>query len=151
MLTIRKATLHDLDALMAIELSVFSPASYHLTNKRQYHYLLTKAKAEIWVTECDKVICAAAVLFFKKNTSLIRLYSIAVLPEFQGNAVGKALFEHAEDQVRLNAKKGLTLEVRLDNQRHTQRYLKLGYQPYSEVDEYYPDGMACLKLKKLFS
>ena len=89
--------------------------------------------------------------FFKKNTSLMRLYSIAVLPEFQGNAVGKALFEHAEDQVKLNAKKGLTLEVRLDNQRHIQRYLKLGYQPYSEVDEYYPDGMACLKLKKLFS
>lgn len=151
MVMIRKASIDDVEVIDAIEKKVFDTACYDLTSKMQYRYLLTKGNAEIWLAEHCGTICGAIVLFFKRNSAWGRLYSIAVLPEFQGKEIGKNLFEQAEHRIKQRRLKGMTLEVRKDNRKHIERYTKLGYQPYYEVVDYYPDGESCLKMKKLFS
>ncbi|QDU81253.1 ribosomal-protein-alanine N-acetyltransferase [Polystyrenella longa] len=148
-LTLRAARINDLDDLLQIESESFSTESYPLTSRRQFRYLLTKAKnVELFVACLDKNVVGYGLLFFRKNSFWGRLYSISVRPEYQGGAVGKQLFERAEQRIRKRKQKGMLLEIRADNQKHLKRYLGLGYQLIDTIPDYYPDGSAALKLRK---
>lgn len=150
MLHIRKATINDLDALCEIEQQAFSPVFYHLSSKNQYKHLLTKGNCSIWLAEKNGAPCGAAVVFFRQGARVARLYSIAVLPAFQGADVGKQLFMQAEAEALQRGLQGMTLEIRADNTRHEQRYGRLGYKSLYRVANYYPDGAACIKMRRTF-
>lgn len=145
---IRQALVSDVDALCILERNVFDVTRFHLVSKRQFRYLLTKGNAEIWVADDDGSILGAAILFFRKNYAYGRLYSIAVDPSAQGGNVGRALFEAVENRVVAKGLKGMAQEVRADNERLLQRYLKIGYTVYGEEADYYPDGASCIKLRR---
>lgn len=147
---LRQAGLADLDALCAVEKESFDPLHYPLTTRRQFRYLLSKGNCEIWVAVRQDKICGMVVLFFRKNTYVGRLYSIVVHPDFQGGLIGKALFEASEAVIKAKGLKGMVLEIRGDNARHLVRYQKLGYVAVDILPDYYPDGMAAIKLRKLF-
>jgi len=149
-LIIRLATLSDVDSLCAIEQQSFAPSLYHLTSRRQFRYLINKGNAEIWLAELHGQACGMAVLFFKANSRFVRLYSIAVLPAFQGRDVGLALFECAQKQGLHKKLMGLSLEIRSDNKKHYDRYRALGYKDVGTVEDYYPDHSPCIKLQKIF-
>lgn len=147
--TIRRAHSRDVSTLQTIEMQAFDAAKYDLTSGRQFRYLVSKGNAEIWLAcEKDKVLGYITMLY-RKNSHFGRLYSIAVLPEYQGKTVGKALFEHAEKTVLKHKAKGMLLEIREDNTRALNRYLGLGYNVTGRVADYYPDHSACVKMKKV--
>lgn len=148
--TFRRAIIQDLDTLVKMEGASFSPEQYHHTSRRGFRYLIQKGNAEIWLADMGGVICGSIVMFYRKNSKFGRMYSINVLPEYQGGAIGKALFEKAEQACKNMGLRGMTLEIRSDNLRHLERYKNNGYARYKEVDNYYPDKQSCIKLRRLF-
>jgi ribosomal protein S18 acetylase RimI-like enzyme len=146
---VRQAGLHDLDSLMLLEEMVFHAAEYHLIGRRQYRYFLQEANAEIWVVEIDGQVRASAILFYQKNRSHCRLYSIAVHPDFQGKGIGSQIFRELEAMLLVRGYRELRQEVRSDRSELIALYLKRGYQIYAKTENYYPDGVSCVRLKKV--
>ncbi|MEZ6047487.1 MAG: GNAT family N-acetyltransferase [Planctomycetaceae bacterium] len=148
---IRAANLSDLESLQRIETAAFSSEKYPLTSQAQFQRLLNKAKnIELFVATRRSEVVGYILLFYRSNSQWGRLYSIAVHPDSQGSDVGKRLFDFAEQRILKRKLKGLTLEIREDNQRHFERYLKRGYVQVAEVSDYYPDGAAAIKRAKCF-
>lgn len=146
---LRRADSNDIDALHNIETQAFDVTQYDLTSKRQFRYLVLQGNSEIWLACEQNKALGYITLLYKKNSCFGRLYSIAVLPEYQGKSVGKALFEQAEKAVLQKNAKGMTLEIREDNVRSFNRYQDLGYIVTGRVQDYYPDHSACIKMKKV--
>ncbi len=145
---IRQANLNDLNSLISLEQESFNKKKYHLTNPRQFKYLLTKANAEIWLAEIDNEIIGMSVLLFRRNTHTARLYSICVSPSKQGGNIGKDLFIHAQQRTKAKNLGTMSLEIRSDNTKHRQRYTALGYVQTKILPDYYPDGCSGIKMKK---
>lgn len=150
-LTIRQASLEDLDVLADIEHRAFLPNLYTSLTKRHYRHLLTKGNADILIALLEGKPCGMAVLLYRKGSSLARFYSLSVDPDYQGKGVGTVLFSAAEKTAQQKNLKGMILEIRSDNIQLWERYKKLGYALSREVLDYYPDGQSCIKMKRLFS
>ena len=146
----RRATIEDLQSLHSMEILVFPKEQYHTTPRRQYRYILTKANAEIWVAEQDKIVIGAVVIFFRKNSFFGRLYSLAVHPDYRNLSIGKNLFLKAEKVIKSKNLIGLILEARADNKQLSSFYKKLGCVQVRTIDNYYPDTCEALKFKKTF-
>lgn len=147
-LTIRKAKIKDLDDLVEIEKSAFDQNYYYLISKSQFNYLLTKANAEIWLAFQGEVKCGMIVLLYRKNSHYARLYSISVLPDFQGRGIGNQLMAHGQKSIIAKGLKEIRQEVRSDNKKLIKKYKKDGFKIYVKQSKYYPDGVSCCKLKK---
>lgn len=149
-ITFRLASVKDLDTLVKMEKASFPPDKYHHTPRRQFRYLIQNGNAEIWLVENDRIICGSIIMLYRKNSAFGRMYSIGVLPEYQGGTIGKALFEKAEKACKDKGCKGMMLEIRSDNLRHLERYKNIGYAMTKEVGNYYPDEQSCIKMRRIF-
>jgi len=63
----------------------------------------------------------------------INVHDLAVLPEFQGHGIGRALLAHIEDRARANGCGKVTLEVHETNEGAKRLYRELGYGPWDTV------------------
>lgn len=142
---IRRATLADLDALIALEAQCFQ--TDRLT-RRQFRYMLTKANAAILVFESEGVLLGYALLLFSRGTSMARLYSIAVAEDARGRGVGRSLVEAAEHEARDRDCAYLRLEIRKDNAASQGLFRSMGYKQFGEYDDYYEDHMDALRFEK---
>lgn len=142
---IRKARLHDLGSLVAIENAAFETDRF---SRRSFRYLLTKANAETLVHEDNGRVTGYVMVLFHTGTSLARLYSLAVLPESAGHGIGTELIKAAESLVLSHDCISLRLEVRADNANAIRRYEKLGYRQFSRMPDYYEDHMEALRYEK---
>ncbi len=149
-ITTRLATLSDLDDLTRIENRAFDEEKYFLNSRRNYRHYLTRGNVKVIVALADDQVVGSAVLFFRSTSQFGRFYSLAVDPDFQGGAVGKILFQAAEDYCRSRTMKGMILEIREDNDRLCNRYIESGYKRSGEVRDYYPDRARCFKFRKYF-
>lgn len=147
--SVRRVANSDVDALRDVEMQSFESAQYDLISARQFRYLINKGNAEIWAASSDGLICGYIIVLFKKNSAFGRFYSMAVSPAYQGHNIGKILFELAEKIVVQKGCKGMLLEIREDNLKLLSRYQALGYDITRQVPDYYPDGVACIKMKKI--
>jgi ribosomal protein S18 acetylase RimI-like enzyme len=146
---IRPATRHDLDALVAIENLAFITDRF---SRRSFHYLLTKANSMTLVYEQDKTILGYVMLLFHAGTSLARLYSLAVLPEYQSKGVGGKLLAAGEQAAQEHDCIILRLEVRCDNTQGIKFYRQSGYLQIGKlVPDYYEDHMDALRFEKLLT
>ena len=142
---IRRAGIGDLEALVRLEESAFSIDRF---SRRSFRYLLSKANAETLLAEIDGNAVGYAMLLFNVGTSLARLYSIAVLPEYQGQGLGSELLNLAEEKAREHDCIGLRLEVRSDNGNAIGIYEKHGYKRIGSAKNYYEDGMDAVRMEK---
>ena len=139
----------DVGRLLAIEAAAFDPALYTRMTERQFHRHIASETAVLLVVRDGAGSAVGYALgFIKRNTGYLRLYSLAVDPAHQGGRVGAELFAATEKAAAGRGLRGVQLEIRADNEKLHQRYLKLGYQPYRSVADYYPDGAGCIKLKR---
>ena len=148
---IEPASPADLDRLAAIEAAAFDPARYEAMRRRQFRRHIGSPSAVLLVARDDRGAAVGYALgFAKANTGYLRFYSLAVDPTFQGGHVGAELFQALEEAARRRGSRGVQCEIREDNQRLLERYLRLGYQVYKTVGDYYPDGVGCIKMKRDF-
>src|SRR6185312_5803177 len=142
---IRRATLADLPALLALERRAFT--TDHLSS-RQYRHHITNTSACVFAALDASGLLGKAVVFFRKNTRVARLYSLAVADEARGRGVGEALVRAVEGAARDKCCRRLRLEVRQDNASAIRLYERLGYRRFGAYCGFYEDGADAWRYEK---
>jgi ribosomal protein S18 acetylase RimI-like enzyme len=153
---IRRATVSDISALLEVENRSFE--SDRLT-RRNFNYLLKRGNAvcivetvgtvdDVAGRAADGRITGYVLLLFNAGTSLARLYSFAVDPDFRRTGVAYRLLDSAEREARDHECVYIRLEVRRDNEPAISLYRNAGYREFGIYRDYYADHMEALRLEK---
>lgn len=142
---LRKAERGDLDALVALEHGVF--ATDHLSRRSLLHFLRAPT-AEVIVAQAGEHLAGTAIVLFRPNSNVARLYSIAVAPHMGGRGIGPMLLEAAEQAAIARDRCVMRLEVHQRNDNAIARYRKSGYQEFGRHARYYEDGGDALRFEK---
>lgn len=141
---IRLALKSDVDQLIELENRCFTTERF---NKNQFKYIVEKANGFVYVYE-EKKIIGSVILLKRKSSKKLRIYSIAVDPDYQGLGIASKLLRQAEE-VAVDCKmKMLTLEVKTTNQSAIKLYQKWGFKTIAVKDNYYSDGNSALIMQK---
>lgn len=143
---IRAARASDVDALLAIENSVFAIDRLSRVSLRR---LVSSPSAAALVAICDGAVAGYCVVLFRSGSRKARLYSIAVGRDFAGAGLGRRFLDAAEASALARGCGMLRLEVREDNAGAIRLYESAGYQREGRVPVYYADGEAALRFAKL--
>jgi len=142
---IRDAEAADIEALTELEDRIFAEDGI---TRQGFRRFLSSPTAEMAVVEVDGRFAGYALVIFRNNTSLARLYSIAVMENFRGAAVGKALLDWAEKITLGRGGAVLRLEVRPDNADAIRLYRRQGYEEFDVYPDYYEDHSSALRMQK---
>jgi [ribosomal protein S18]-alanine N-acetyltransferase len=134
---IRRATPADLPALLALERTAFT--TDHLS-ARQYRLHLDSPTGLVLAAVDGSGLLGKALVFFRRNSAVARLYSIAVAHGARGRGIGEALLAQAERAARRRGATHMRLEVRQDNAAAMRLYERRGYTRFAERPGYYEDG-----------
>lgn len=148
---IRPGKPEDAPALAEVERIAFDPAHYGgmLLDERAFRRHAEGRNALMVaddLTGDGTPLCGYALGFVRRGSPYVRFVSLAILPQHGGRGAGRLLFESIEGFARGNGFRGVRLEVREDNTRLRDRYLRLGYKIFETVADYYPDGAAAVRL-----
>lgn len=145
--TIRLATKADIPELYRMEQRCFDAESF---SRSQVNYLTMQSPGFFWVLTEDEKIAGFMVLLQRINSQALRIYSLAVSPEFRGKQYAQQLMQKAVQKAGELGKERLYLEVSEHNHGAIQLYQKLGFQLTGIRPRYYRDGSnACLMEKKV--
>ena len=142
---IRRATLADLDALVALERRAFT--TDHLSPRQYRHHLANESACVLAAVDASGLL-GKGVVFFRKNSDIARLYSIAVADEARGRGLGEALMSAVELAARERGSKRLRLEVRQDNAGAIRLYERLGFRRFGAYAGFYEDGADAWRYEK---
>jgi ribosomal protein S18 acetylase RimI-like enzyme len=143
--SIRRGRAADLDDLVDLETQVF--ASDRMSRRSLCHFLAARS-AIVLVADRAGRIAGCAVILFRPNSSIARLYSIAVAPQSAGLGLGPALLAACEQAAVARGRKTLRLEVHENNHRAISRYRKAGYRQFGCHAAYYADECDALRFEK---
>jgi len=142
---IRPARVGDIPALIEIEERCFTTDRL---SRRSFQHLLTRAHALSVVAQIGERVAGYAIVLLHGNTSLARLYSLAVAPEWRGRGLAQQLLAAAEAGAAEQGCVELRLEVREDNAGAIALYQRLGYRRFGYVSDYYEDHQPALRMEK---
>lgn len=142
---VRRATDHDLDALVALEQASFA---IDRMSERQWHRHLGSLSADVLVVVRERRIVGAAVIFRRLGSDIARLYSIAVAASERGNGIGAVLLDAVEQAAHRQGSRRLRLEVRSDNVAAQRLYESSGYRVFGAHRRYYEDGQDARRYEK---
>ncbi len=142
---VRRSRPTDLDELSALEIQVFS---VNRMSRRSLRWLLASPSAEILVAEAQADFAGAAVVLFRANSDIARLYSLAVVPRLTGRGIGTALIAAVEKAAQSRKCRFVRLEVHEKNHGAIVCYRKAGYQQFDRHNEYYDDKGHALRFEK---
>jgi ribosomal protein S18 acetylase RimI-like enzyme len=145
---IRRALSTDLDALIALEHSVFATDQM---SRRSLRHFLRAPTAIVLVAEAGRALAGTATILLRPRSTAARLYSIAVAPHMAGRGVASKLLAAVERAARERECTHVRLEVHVTNHRAISRYHKTGYEEFGRRHGYYEDGGDALRLQKSLS
>jgi [ribosomal protein S18]-alanine N-acetyltransferase len=143
--SVRRSRPTDLDQLSDLENRVFA---VNRMSRRSLRWLLASPSAEILVAEAQADFAGAAVVLFRANSKIARLYSLAVVPRLTGRGIGSALVAAVEKAARSRKCQFVRLEVHEKNHGAIVCYRKAGYQQFDRHHEYYEDKGHALRFEK---
>ncbi|MCW0484005.1 GNAT family N-acetyltransferase [Gaoshiqia sediminis] len=142
---IRQARSQDLEQLLHLEELCFNEESF---SRQQLRYLSTRAKADFLLTEEAGEITAFIVLLKRKNSSGLRIYSLAVSPRHRGKGLARLLLAEAGKRAQTYGISYLTLEVSAFNEPAVCLYKQQGFEVFGERPAYYKNGSKALLMRK---
>jgi ribosomal protein S18 acetylase RimI-like enzyme len=142
---VRQATPADLAALVALEQRAFSGDRM---SRAQYRRHLGGRGAAVLVATSGEETLGSALVFFRRDSTLARLYSIATAPTARGRGIGARLLAAAEEAARTRGCRALRLEVRVDNAAAIALYERTGYRCFGRYAGYYEDGADAWRYEK---
>lgn len=139
---IRKATKEDLSIITEIEKYSFESSDRFSSRVIRYH--IKKEKTFV-ITKDGTVIGYMILVYYKSN---IRIYSIAILPQFRKKGYGTKLILHALDIAKKMHKKYLSLEVNVHNKRAIALYETIGFIKQCRIQKYYHGKVDAYKMHR---
>lgn len=149
-LPLRPGRIADIPALLALEEASFTTDRL---DARAFRRFLRGDTAVLVVAPADRpaagddAIAGYALVTFRRNCGLGRLYSIAVDARFRGRGLGERLLAAAEQATRARGCRALRLEVRPDNAAAISLYDRRGYRPIGTYASFYEDGTDALRFE----
>jgi len=144
---VERAQLSDLDNLVRLERATFN---YSCISRRSFKHLISSATAYCWVARAGNRLLGYALVLTRRNSSVWRLYSIAVAPEARGKGIGQKLMDELISCARKSQAKALSLEVKSDNKAAIAWYQDCGFETIDVLANYYDDGSDGLKMRFTF-
>ncbi len=144
--TTRHATLQDVEALFDMEDRCFG--QHQEITRRGFRDFIKRPNNVILIAELNGVPQGYALALLRTNSPKARLYSLAVLPEFQGNGTAQALMSALECEAAMIGATVMQLEVRETNRKAIRFYQKMGYSAFDRYDEYYDDQEHAWRMSK---
>ncbi len=142
----RKARATDLEQLLAIEAACFS---IDRLSKRSFRHWISAEHGVLIVAEDARhKLLGYGLLWCHQGTRLARLYSLAVLPELQGQGVAQQLLVKLEAAARDKARVYLRLEVAKNNEAAIRLYERADYRVFGEYSDYYEDHSDAYRMQK---
>jgi ribosomal protein S18 acetylase RimI-like enzyme len=142
---LRPGRLRDIDALAALENTVFTT---DILSRRSFRHFLTSPKSSLIVAEESGKLAGYALVLYPARSKLARLYSIAVAPHIASRGIGPLLLAAAEAAAARRRRRVMRLEVHEHNTRAIGRYEKSGYRLFDRHSHYYDDGGDALRFEK---
>lgn len=133
----RRVGLNMTDALLDLENSCFESDRIARRNLRR---LLCSPSALCIGAFQGKELAGSMVVLFRSNSSIARIYSLAVAPHTRGLGIGKRMIAKAEREARARGCRCLRLEVRMDNPAAIRLYERCGFTDTKMRPGYYEDG-----------
>ena len=144
-IVVREARPRDLDAIARLENESFETDR---VSRRSLREFLRAAHRPVIVAFIDDELAGYALVSLRKASRAVRIYSLAVDPQFARRGVGRALLQACEAYARGHRRAALTLEVRYDNTSAIALYESSGFRQFGEHAHYYADGAAALRYEK---
>jgi ribosomal-protein-alanine N-acetyltransferase len=145
-LVVREAGIADLDAIAKLERESFPEDQ---VSRRSFAYYLRSPERPVIAVTIEGELAGYVLIALTKGGRSARIYSIAVDPRFARRGVGAALIAATERFALRHELEAVTLEVRYDNAAAIALYEKCGFRPFGEHEDYYSDGAAALRYKKV--
>jgi len=142
---IRRSKLADLEALWELENRVFATDRM---SRRSLRRLLASPAAVAMVARAEGAIMGVAIVLFRANSRVARLYSLAVAPKYTGRGIASALLATAEKIARRRECRSLRLEVHERNHSAIKVYRRAGYHEFGRYHHYYQDRGDALRFEK---
>jgi ribosomal protein S18 acetylase RimI-like enzyme len=142
---LRPATSADLAALTRLEAQAFTGDRL---SRRSFRRFLSGPTAVTIVSVADGCVVGYALVLFRKDTKVARLYSLARDGSWQGRGIGAGLLAAAEAQARARGADAMRLEVRVDNGPARALYAGRGYVESGTLPAYYDDGTDAICMYK---
>ena len=132
---VRKAQQADIPAILEIEWECFREDSF---SKGIFYVMM----------EADRVIAYVSLLFHG-GTRYLRIYSIAVHPDYRGRELGQVLMDQTIQTAGECKAAKITLEVKVTNTSAIGLYMKNGFIPVGIKPCYYHDGSDAIYMQRL--
>lgn len=142
---LRQASVDDIDKLLVLEARCFDTDRLA---RRNFHWMIRKAHSALLVAMHEDVLAGYILVLFHAGTSLARIYSIAVSPDYRGHGLADRLLTAAEEASRAADSVYMRLEVRPDNLPAIKLYEKHGYRQFGIYPGFYEDETDALRYEK---
>jgi len=134
---ITNAKRSDISDILVIENFCFAEDAF---SKSQFDYLITKSNGAFYLIKSDNKIIAYICLLFNVRTRNVRLYSLAIHPDYRKQQLGSRLLDESiKFAVNNNANK-ISLEVNIYNNVALNLYKKFNFNTKRIIPNYYHDG-----------
>lgn len=141
--TVRDMTLDDVPAVSALEQRLFPVDAWplqmfldELSQPETRRYLVAQSN--------DGIVGYAGLMCIEP---IADVQTIAVVPEYEGRGIGTALLTSLIDEARRRQAADVLLEVRADNPRAQQLYVRFGFEQIHVRPRYYRDGTDALIMR----
>ncbi len=134
----------DIDALLAIE----SRFPSDQLSRRSFRRAIGGPSQALLVAESRNEIAGYALVLFRRNSRVARLYSIAVATAHTGRGLGATLLGAAEDRARARGCDEMRLEVDPANRAATTLYQQAGYVETGRLPAYYENGRPAVRFAR---
>lgn len=131
----RRATLADLDALLALEQICYLPNQAY--TRAEYRYALAQGKAVNLVHEEGGVITGFVGAFYHRAWRTGHVYTVNVHPKERGQGLGVRLMEACHAELRALGMTRCVLEVNVENEAAMRLYERCGYTRTQRLENYY--------------
>ena len=141
--TVRDMTLDDVPAVSALEQRLFPVDAWplqmfldELSQPETRRYLVAQGS--------DGIVGYAGLMCIEP---IADVQTIAVVPEYEGRGIGTTLLTALIDEARRRRAADVLLEVRADNPRAQQLYVRFGFEQIHIRPRYYRDGVDALIMR----
>ncbi|MGP9781415.1 ribosomal-protein-alanine N-acetyltransferase [Arthrobacter sp. MYb211] len=142
-ITLREMTSEDIPAVHTLETQLFPEDAWPLAGfEAELAQLETR---KYWVYEdAGKIIGYAGLCTV---LPIADVQTIAIIPEYQGQGLGRALLTELINTARANRALDLMLEVRFDNPSAIGLYESMGFETIHRRPRYYKGGIDALIMR----